>query len=146
MDPSQPSPVEDPTVAAGDVAVDADVDALAWSGDGLLPVVVQDADSLDVLMLAWMDAEALRRTVRTGAATYWSRSRKEYWVKGATSGNTQDVVEIRYDCDADALLLVVHQHGVACHTGTRSCFARLVGAGPDQPRTDPPHTDPDGSL
>ena len=124
--------------------VSDDVDALAWGDDGLLPVVVQDADALDVLMLAWMDAEALRRTLESGAATYWSRSRGEYWVKGATSGNTQDVVAVRYDCDADALLLVVRQRGVACHAGTRSCFARVVGDGPDQQRTDPPRADPDG--
>lgn len=119
-------------------AVSADIDAISWGDDGLAPVVVQDATTLDVLMLAWMDAEALRRTISSGSATYWSRSRREYWVKGATSGNTQDVVALRYDCDADALLLVVRQNGVACHEGTRSCFARVIGAGPEQDRSDPP--------
>lgn len=92
---------------------------------GLIPVVVQQWDSGEVLMLAWMDAEALRRTRETGQATYWSRSRQEYWVKGETSGNLQDVREIRVDCDGDTLLLLVDQHGVACHTGARTCFTPL---------------------
>ena len=95
---------------------------------GLVPVVVQQWDSGEVLMLAWMDAEALRRTRETGHATYWSRSRQEYWVKGETSGNLQDVREIRVDCDGDTLLLLVDQHGVACHTGARTCFTPLPDA------------------
>ena len=94
---------------------------------GLVPVVVQQWDTGEVLMVAWMDAEALRRTRDTGRATYWSRSRQEYWVKGETSGNLQDVREIRVDCDGDTLLLLVDQHGVACHTGARTCFTPLPG-------------------
>ncbi len=92
---------------------------------GLVPVVVQQWDTGEVLMLAWMDDEALRRTRATGRATYWSRSRGEYWVKGETSGNAQHVKEIRVDCDGDCLLLLVDQHGVACHTGSRTCFVPL---------------------
>jgi len=92
---------------------------------GLVPVVVQQWDTGEVLMVAWMDAEALRRTRETGRATYWSRSRQDYWVKGETSGNLQDVREIRVDCDGDTLLLLVDQNGVACHTGARTCFTSL---------------------
>lgn len=93
-----------------------------FDASGLVAVVAQQWDTGEVLMLAWMDAEALRRTRETGRATYWSRSRQEYWVKGETSGNAQHVREIRLDCDGDAILLLVDQEGVACHTGRRSCF------------------------
>jgi phosphoribosyl-AMP cyclohydrolase len=89
---------------------------------GLLPVVVQQWDSGEVLMVAWMDQEAIRRTLTTGNATYWSRSRSEYWVKGATSGHTQQVREVRLDCDGDTLLMKVDQIGGACHTGDHACF------------------------
>ncbi|MCT1690243.1 phosphoribosyl-AMP cyclohydrolase [Brevibacterium sp. p3-SID960] len=89
---------------------------------GLLPVVVQEATSREVLMLAWMDDEALARTLRTGRATYWSRSRQEYWVKGETSGHTQRVRSVALDCDADTILLIVDQVGPACHTQTATCF------------------------
>ena len=89
---------------------------------GLVCAVVQQYDTREVLMVAWMDAEALRRTVTTGAGTYWSRSRQEYWVKGATSGHTQRVVELRRDCDGDTLLVLVDQTDGACHTGDRTCF------------------------
>ncbi|MDO4783923.1 MAG: phosphoribosyl-AMP cyclohydrolase [Propionibacteriaceae bacterium] len=99
--------------------------------DGLIPVVVQDATTREVLMLAWADDEALRRTLDTRAATYWSRSRGEYWVKGATSGHTQRVREIRLDCDGDTLLYVVDQTGGACHTGDRTCFDADVILGRD---------------
>ena len=92
---------------------------------GLVPVVVQQWDTGEVLMLAWMDDEALRRTRETGRATYWSRSRQEYWVKGETSGNVQEVREVRVDCDGDTVLLLVDQQGVACHTGSRTCFTPL---------------------
>lgn len=95
---------------------------LTYDANGLIPAIVQQYDTDQVLMLAWMDAEAVRRTLATGRATFWSRSRAEHWVKGETSGNVQFVREVRYDCDADALLLRVDQHGVACHTGARSCF------------------------
>lgn len=96
-----------------------------FDADGLIPVVAQQWDTGEVLMLAWMDAEALRRTRASGRATYWSRSRQEYWVKGETSGNAQNVREVRIDCDGDAILLLVDQVGVACHTGTRTCFTDL---------------------
>lgn len=89
---------------------------------GLLPVVVQEASSGVVLMLAWMNTEALARTLETRQATYYSRSRQELWVKGATSGNRQAVREVRLDCDGDTLLLKVDQTGPACHTGTATCF------------------------
>ena len=112
------------------------VEDLSWGETGLLPAVVQQRGSGEVLMLAWMDATALARTLETGRAWFWSRSRGEYWMKGETSGNVQDVVEVRYDCDGDALVLTVEQRGAgACHTGERSCFYRslpLVGA-PDVP-------------
>ena len=93
-----------------------------YNADGLVAAIAQDADSSEVLMLAWMDEEALRRTLETGRATYWSRSRQEYWVKGETSGHTQQVVSVHEDCDGDTILLRVHQEGAACHTGNRTCF------------------------
>lgn len=95
---------------------------VVFDDDGLVPAIVQQWDTAEVLMLAWMDAEALRRTIATGRAVYWSRSRKEYWRKGDTSGNIQVVREARLDCDGDAVLLRVDQTGPACHTGTRTCF------------------------
>ncbi len=102
--------------------LDARLAQVTWNADGLVPVIVQQWDSREVLMLAWTDAEALRRTLTGGRATYWSRSRREYWRKGDTSGNIQLVREARLDCDGDAILLLVDQHGPACHTGTRTCF------------------------
>ncbi len=105
---------------------------LKFDENGLLPAIVQDAETGEVLMLAYMDQEALRRTVNSGRTWFWSRSRKEYWCKGETSGNRQYVREIRYDCDGDALLVKVFQVGPACHTGERSCFYRtLEGARTD---------------
>ena len=89
---------------------------------GLVAAIVQQWDTREVLMLAWMDAEALRRALTTGRVTFWSRSRQEYWRKGDTSGNTQHVRGARLDCDGDVVLLEVEQHGPACHTGTRTCF------------------------
>ncbi len=97
---------------------------------GLVAAIAQQWDTGEVLMLAWMDQEALRRTIESGRATYWSRSRGEYWVKGETSGHVQFVRSIALDCDGDALLLSVDQTGVACHTGTRTCFDHLI-AGTD---------------
>ena len=90
--------------------------------DGLVTAVIQDAESRDVLMVGWMDDEALHRTLTTGRGTFWSRSRQTYWVKGETSGNTQAVREVRLDCDGDTLLVLVDQTGPACHTGARTCF------------------------
>lgn len=104
------------------------VTPVRYDADGLVPVVVQQWDTGEVLMVAWMDAEALRRTRETGRATYWSRSRQEYWVKGETSGNPQAVREIRLDCDGDTVLLLVDQTGVACHTGARTCFTPMEDA------------------
>lgn len=95
---------------------------LQHTADGLLPVVVQDVATSAVLMLAWVDDEALRRTLQTGRATYWSRSRQEYWVKGETSGHVQWVHGVALDCDADTVLFRVRQVGPACHTGTATCF------------------------
>ena len=103
-----------------------DPGSLSYDERGLLPAIVQDATSKDVLMLAWVNAEAVRRTLDTGTTWFWSRSRSEYWNKGATSGNTQKVVELRYDCDADALLMLVEPAGPACHTGEDTCFYRTL--------------------
>lgn len=102
------------------------IGALKFDERGLLPVVTQDASDGAVLMVAWADAEAVRRTLETGRGTYWSRSRRSLWVKGETSGHYQDVVEVRYDCDGDTLLYRVRQEGPACHTGERSCFFRTA--------------------
>ncbi|MFM7462737.1 MAG: phosphoribosyl-AMP cyclohydrolase [Actinomycetota bacterium] len=96
------------------------------SDSSLLPVVVQDHLTNEVLMLAYLNREALKRSVATGRATYWSRSRSELWVKGESSGNVQQIVEIAYDCDGDSLLYRVEQSGVACHTGERSCFFNII--------------------
>jgi phosphoribosyl-AMP cyclohydrolase len=107
----------------GDSALEPEIAArLKRNADGLVCAVVQERGTGDVLMVAWMDDEALHRTLTTGRATYWSRSREEYWVKGETSGHVQRVHEVRLDCDGDALLVVVDQTGPACHTGTHSCF------------------------
>ena len=97
-------------------------DRLKRTTDGLVPAVVQQHDTGEVLMLGWMDDEALARTLTTGRATYWSRSRQEYWLKGETSGHVQWVKEVRLDCDGDTLLVKVDQVGAACHTGDRTCF------------------------
>ena len=102
----------DPTIAA----------RLKRDEHGLFPAVAQQWDTGELLMVGWMDDEALHRTLTTGRGTYWSRSRNEYWVKGETSGNAQHVVEVRLDCDGDTLLVKVDQEGPACHTGARTCF------------------------
>lgn len=99
---------------------------LTFDAQGLIPAVVQDAETRDVLMVAWMNVEALQRTRETGEAHFWSRSRQELWHKGATSGNIQTVREIRVDCDQDTLLLLVSPAGPACHTGERTCFYRTL--------------------
>lgn len=108
---------------------DALLEAVAFNADGLVPAIVQDAATDDVLMMAYMNAETLRQTLDTGRMTYWSRSRQAVWVKGATSGHTQEVVSVRLDCDGDALLFRVQQTGGACHTGHRSCFFRMADDG-----------------
>ena len=104
----------------------ARVEELLKDSDGLIAAIAQDAATKEVLMMAWMNREALAATIETGKATYWSRSRSELWVKGATSGHTQTVQSINVDCDGDALLLRVTQVGAACHTGARSCFHNNV--------------------
>ena len=117
------------------------IERVAWNADGLVPAVAQDAVSGEVLMVAWMNRDSLERTVDSGEAHYWSRSRKALWRKGETSGHTQRVLEIRLDCDADTVLLRVESvAGVACHTGRRRCFFNLLESGPEGRRwveTDP---------
>lgn len=106
--------------------------SLNYNADGLIAAVAQDAQTKEVLMLAWMNEEALNMTLQTGEAHYWSRSRQELWHKGATSGATQKLHEIRVDCDQDALILLVTQSGAgACHTGRSTCFYRVVESGGD---------------
>ncbi|NBC20356.1 MAG: phosphoribosyl-AMP cyclohydrolase [Alphaproteobacteria bacterium] len=100
-----------------------------FNADGLVAAIAQDAETGEVLMLAWMNDEALRQTIETGRATYFSRSRRRLWIKGESSGHTQEVREIRVDCDQDAVLLSVVQTGAACHTGRKSCFYRRIDAG-----------------
>ncbi|MFI5838376.1 phosphoribosyl-AMP cyclohydrolase [Catenuloplanes sp. NPDC051500] len=130
---STPPATLDPAIAA----------RLSRTDDGLIAAVVREHGSGDVLMLAWMDDEALRRTLATGHATYWSRSRREYWVKGETSGHRQYVRSAALDCDGDALLLTVDQVGPACHTGTHSCFStELPITATTPPATTPPATTP----
>jgi phosphoribosyl-AMP cyclohydrolase len=139
--PSRPSSL-DPEIAA----------RLKRSADGLVPAIAQQYDTGEVLMLGWMDDEALHRTLTTGRCTYWSRSRQEYWVKGDTSGHVQHVKSVALDCDADTLLVRVDQVGAACHTGARTCFDADVllkdpvadpkdsSTGPKDPLADPRNT------
>jgi len=102
------------------------IDALHFDANGLIPAIAQQHDTGEVLMLAWMNADAVAETLRTGRVCYWSRSRGALWRKGEKSGQVQRLVDLRFDCDADALLLLVDQTGVACHTGRRSCFYRAL--------------------
>ena len=106
-----------------------DPSSLIYSPQGLVPVVAQDHATREVLMLAWMNAEAVARTLATGRVTYWSRSRREFWVKGETSGHHQRLIEMRLDCDRDSLLVLVDQTGPACHTGRKSCFYSALRGG-----------------
>ena len=106
-----------------------DPGTLRFDAAGLIPVIAQDAESGEVLMMAWMNAEAVTRTLETGRVTYWSRSRAAFWVKGETSGHVQELVELRVDCDRDGLLILVRQTGPACHTNRRSCFYTAVRDG-----------------
>ena len=103
--------------------------SLKYDANGLIPCIAQDHATGEVLMMAWMTAEAVARTVESGRVTYWSRSRAAFWVKGETSGHTQRLVELRVDCDRDALLALVEQEGPACHTNRRSCFYTAVRDG-----------------
>ncbi len=125
-----PATALDPAIAA----------RLTRDTQGLVPAVVQQHDTGEVLMVGWMDDEALHRTLTSGRSTFWSRSRQEYWVKGETSGHRQWVREVRLDCDGDTLLVKVDQEGPACHTGDRTCFDAtslpVTGAGGAAPATD----------
>jgi len=108
---------------------DALLEAVTFNDDGLVPAIAQDAETDQVLMMAYMNEDALRETLKTGHMVYWSRSRQEKWIKGQSSGHTQTVAAARVDCDGDTLLFKVHQEGGACHTGYRSCFYRRVEDG-----------------
>lgn len=109
------------------------LDSVAWNADGLVPVIAQEASTHDVLMVAWMNRDALAQTAAKGEAVYWSRSRKRLWHKGEESGHVQKVLEIRLDCDEDVILLKVeqlgHTPGIACHTGRHSCFFQVLKDG-----------------
>ena len=110
----------------------ADIAARLKEGVDLIPAIAQDSVTGEVLMLAYMNADSLAQTIATGKATYWSRSRNELWVKGATSGHTQEVISLALDCDGDALLLKVNQVGAACHTGDKTCFHNPLNLGADK--------------
>lgn len=112
---------------------------LKFDAQGLLPCIAQDHVSGEVLMLAWMNAASVQRTLETGRVTYWSRSRGAFWVKGETSGHHQRLVELRLDCDRDCLLVLVEQLGPACHTGRRSCFYTAVRGGEEVEIMEPVH-------
>lgn len=112
-----------------------DPTSLRFDANGLLPAIAQDAETGEVLMLAWMNAESVQKTLDTGHVTYWSRSRQAFWAKGETSGNLQHLVEMRLDCDRDCLLMKVNQIGPACHTGRRSCFFTAIEAGGEVERS-----------
>ncbi len=106
-----------------------DPTSLKYNNAGLIPAIAQDAETNEVLMMAWMNAEAIGQTLETGRATYWSRSRQAFWVKGETSGHVQELVDLRIDCDRDTVLLLVRQTGPACHTNRRVCFYTSVRDG-----------------
>ena len=109
-----------------------DAQSLTYNAQGLIPAIAQDEASGEVLMMAWMNAEAVEKTLETRRVTYWSRSRKELWIKGETSGHTQELVDFRVDCDRDALLLIIRQVGPACHTNRRTCFYTAVSDGEER--------------
>jgi phosphoribosyl-AMP cyclohydrolase len=106
-----------------------DAENLKFDDKGLIPAIAQDATTGEVLMMAWMNAQAVQKTLDTGRVTYWSRSRQSFWVKGETSGHVQELVEFIFDCDRDCLLVKVNQTGAACHTNRRSCFYTAVRSG-----------------
>jgi len=116
-----------------------DVNVLKFNEAGLIPAIAQDADNHDVLMMAWMNAESVKKTLETGKVTYWSRSRQSFWIKGETSGHTQELVDFRYDCDQDCILVLVRQEGPACHTNRRSCFYTAVRDGENVELMKPMH-------
>ncbi|SLN37596.1 phosphoribosyl-AMP cyclohydrolase [Falsiruegeria litorea R37] len=106
-----------------------DPSTLTYNEAGLIPAIAQDATSGEVLMMAWMNAEAVAKTLETGRVTYWSRSRQSFWIKGESSGHVQELVDFRVDCDRDCLLVTVNQTGAACHTNRRTCFYTAVRDG-----------------
>jgi len=114
-----------------------DVTSLVYNYQGLIPAIAQDQTSGEVLMMAWMNAEAVLKTLETGNVTYWSRSRQEFWVKGLTSGHTQVLKSLRIDCDRDCILVVVDQTGAACHTNRRNCFYTEIQDGSEVILMDP---------
>ncbi len=105
------------------------IDGLKFNDDGLIPAIIQEEGTGRVLMMAWMNADSIRDTIETGKTHFWSRSRQKYWMKGESSGNTQQVKDVAYDCDGDTLLIQVEQIGAACHEGYKSCFFRSVKDG-----------------
>jgi phosphoribosyl-AMP cyclohydrolase len=109
-----------------------DAQSLTYNAQGLIPAISQDEASGEVLMMAWMNAEAVEKTIETRRVTYWSRSRNGFWIKGETSGHTQELVDFRVDCDRDALLLIIRQVGPACHTNRRTCFYTSVTDGEER--------------
>lgn len=132
-----------PNTVISDTGPASWLDEVNWNSDGLVPAIAQDAASGDILMVAWMNREALSLTASEGRAVYWSRSRKKLWRKGEESGHQQDVHEVRLDCDNDVIVLKVEQRGgIACHTGRRSCFFRVLRDGVWQ-TVDPVLKDPD---
>ncbi len=114
---------------AKEIVMAFDPKSLKFDDNGLIPAIAQDAESKDVLMMAWMNLQAIEKTLETGKVTYWSRSRQSFWVKGETSGHTQELVDFRYDCDRDCILVLMNQVGPACHTNRRSCFYTSVKDG-----------------
>ena len=129
MEPATDTPAITPQITPI-VATEAELAGVKYDADGLVPAIVQEQGTGDVLMFAWMNEDALRRSLETGRMWYWSRSRQEYWCKGETSGDRQYVRDARYDCDVDVLLFVVEQEGRgACHTGEHTCFFRAFGSG-----------------
>ena len=116
-----------------------DPNALKYNEAGLIPAIAQDAQSHEVLMMAWMNADAVAKTLETGKVTYWSRSRQSFWIKGETSGHVQELVDFRYDCDKDCLLVLVNQTGAACHTNRRTCFYTAVRDGEEVELMKPEH-------
>ena len=109
-----------------------DAQSLTYNAQGLIPAIAQDEASGEVLMMAWMNAEAVEKTLETRRVTYWSRSRNDFWIKAETSGHTQELVDFRVDCDRDALLLIIRQVGPACHTNRRTCFYTAVSDGEER--------------
>lgn len=123
-----------------------DPKSLRYDDKGLIPAIAQDEDSGEVLMMAWMNAESLARTLDTGRVTYWSRSRQSFWIKGETSGHVQELVDLRIDCDRDCILMRVRQAGPACHTNRRSCFYTAIRDGQPVELMSPVSEDTSGKI